>query len=194
MKKQNLGIGLITLVASVGISLFPSAKAQVSNPESIGRARDLCTNQAKSQGWVVNQVISISPINQGATTAGYDVTLSVSRPGSKTNVRCIYDSATNRATILQNTSAINPTPEAAAKGLVQAWQSGNRSMAAQYATPGVVNQIFGLKRGTTLQFAGCQGNKCLFNYSGGSIRLDSSPLPGSPTPNYRVTQMIIMNR
>lgn len=97
------------------------------------------------------------------------------------------------ATINFRNPLVNSTPEDAALGLVRAWKANNRSVAQQFASPDVVNQMFGLRSGTNLTFEGCQGNSCLFPYYGGSVRLDTSSLLGAPVPNYRVTGMIIMN-
>ncbi|MEH2463030.1 hypothetical protein [Nostoc sp.] len=87
----------------------------------------------------------------------------------------------------------NTTPEDAVLGLVRAWQSGDRSAASQYASPDVVNQMFQVRKGTSLEFEGCQQLDCLFRYDNGGVRMRVEGLLGTSTPNYRVTLVNIQN-
>lgn len=87
----------------------------------------------------------------------------------------------------------NTTPEDAVLGLVRAWQLGNRSAASQYASSDAVNQMFQVRKGTSLEFEGCQELDCLFRYSNGGVRMRVERLLGTSTPNYRVTLVNIQN-
>lgn len=88
---------------------------------------------------------------------------------------------------------LSPTPKDAVLGLVRAWQLGNRSAASQYASSDAVNQMFQVRKGTSLEFEGCQELDCLFSYSNGGVRMRVESLLGTSTPNYRVTLVNIQN-
>jgi hypothetical protein len=80
------------------------------------------------------------------------------------------------------------TPEAAAKGLYNAWKRHNRRAALRVATTAAVNKVFRTRyTGPGWQFQGCEkrsgGYSCFYSYEGGGVTMR---VGGGAAAGYRV--------
>lgn len=109
--KQAQSLIRCTLLASVtAAGLILPAQAQLSEQEfQMGRAREACTNQAKTQLLTVNRVVSTQPIGgSGGNMIGSEVILNVTRKGSTYDVKCNYDNTSRVATISSISTTQDP--------------------------------------------------------------------------------------
>ena len=79
-------------------------------------------------------------------------------------------------------------PEAAAKGLYNAWKRNNRRAALQVATQSAVNKVFRTRySGPGWEFNGCEkragGYDCFYRYEGGGVNMR---VVGGAAAGYRV--------
>ena len=74
------------------------------------------------------------------------------------------------------TSGGADSPQAAAQGLYDAWQSGSQSAAQAFASDAAIDELFSMSGGG-MAFAGCQQTAqdlfdCAFRYEGGALHMD----------------------
>jgi len=104
-------IAIATVATAMSLSLFPHAEAQLTEQEfQMGRAREACSDQARTQMLTVNRVISTTPVTDSAgRMIGAEVILNVTRSGQTYSVRCMYDNTARTANIF-NISPPGGTP------------------------------------------------------------------------------------
>jgi hypothetical protein len=82
-------------------------------------------------------------------------------------------------------------PEAAARGLYNAWKNNNRRAALQVASQSAVNKVFRTRyTGPGWQFNRCEkrgaGYNCFYYYEGGGVNMR---VTGGPRSGYRVNSV-----
>ena len=99
------------------------------------------------------------------------------------------DTTTTSAAAVTTTTTTQPagpptTPEAAAKGLFDAWKRGDRDGASRFAKPGPISELFAHPNtgDTPYDDQGCspQGGQfiCAWTYPGGALQMTVESWPG----------------
>jgi hypothetical protein len=115
---------------------------------------------------------------------GDDTTPAAPEERPFTTVSTVPSAAPASPTVVAGAS----TPDDAALGLYNAWLDGDRDVAATYATPDPIEELFA-QRPSEIQFNSCSpaGSKyrCFFYYEGGGLNMN---VEGSSTAGFLVTK------